>query len=223
MAPTLAFLIAVYNEEREITDLLQSVRPYVDEIIVSDDGSKDNTVAYAARYADVIVLSAPTHSCEETRIRGFQRILADWVLILDADERIPESHLKAIKSYLPYFEQENKTHAYFNQLEYIDGQYTRGFEKVKLTRRDKTTLPELIHGDIHVDGDPVNVGWQVVHRKTSEKQKMRELEYLDAYEEKIAQGKMTREWADKASSWHYYHRTRPISEGATNTTDTEIS
>lgn len=206
---TLGFLTAVYNEEREITDLLQSVRPYVDEIIVSDDGSRDNTVAYAAKYADVIVLSAPTHSCEETRIRGLNRVLADWVLILDADERVYPSHLAAIKPSLEYFEGLNKTHVYFHQFETIDGKQTRTFEKIKLARRDSLILPEVIHGDISVRGDPINMGWTVAHRKTSEKQKMREIEYLHAYEEKIAQGKMTREWADKVSQWHYYERELP--------------
>lgn len=220
MAPTLGFLTAVYNEEREITDLLQSVRPYVDEVIVSDDGSRDNTVAYASRFADVIVLSAPTHSCEETRIRGFKRVLTDWLLWLDADERIPEHQLAAIRGFLPHFENDNKTHVYFSQFEYIDGQQTRSFEKVKLARRDSLTFPEVIHADISVSGDPINVGWTVTHRKSSEKQKMRELEYLDAYEEKIAQGKMTREWVDKVRQYHYYYREKPIIDGIKDSFDT---
>jgi glycosyltransferase involved in cell wall biosynthesis len=223
MAPTLGFLTAVYNEEREITDLLDSVRPYVDEIVVSDDGSRDNTVAYASKFADVIVLSKATHSCEETRIRGLKRVLADWVLILDADERIPQEHLAAIKSSLDYFDSINKTHVYFYQVEVIDGRQTRSFEKVKLARRDSLHLPEVIHADIGVDGDPINVGWQVIHRKSSEKQKMRELEYLHAYEQKVAEGKMTREWANKVREYHYFHRTLPPSDSVETPVDTEVS
>lgn len=220
MAPTLGFLTAVYNEEREITDLLRSVRPFVDEIVVSDDGSADNTVAYAAKFADVIVLSKATHSCEETRIRGFQRLISDWVLILDADERIPTEHLAAIKPALEELDNLNKSHVYFYQFEVIDGRQTRTFEKVKLARRDSLHLPEIIHADISVDGDPANLGWSVMHRKSSDKQKMRELEYLQAYEQKVAEGKMTREWADKVTQYHYYHRTIPPTSGAENTTDT---
>lgn len=203
---TLGFLTAVYNEENEIIDLLMSVRPYVDDIVVSDDGSTDSTRQLAIIYADVLVSSNPTHSCEETRIRGLQRSISDWILLLDADERIPEEDLQQIRTAIPTLEADNKTHVYFTQYESIDGIQTRSFEKIKLFKRKLAHLPELIHGDIYVEGDPANMGWMVMHRKTSEKQRMREKEYLQAYKEKVAEGKMTQEWADKVTSWHYYER-----------------
>lgn len=203
---SLAFLTAVYNEEAEIVDLLQSVRPYVDTIIVSDDGSEDNTVAIASDtgMVDVMVTGPHLASCEETRIRGFQFVQEDWVLILDADERIMWDDLEKIREFVdsdpPY------THVYFAQDEVMDNTLVRTFAKIKLARRDAITLPVGIHDDITCTGEPTNIGVRVLHRKTSTKQVMREREYVQAYERKIEEGKMTRERAEQVKGWHYFVR-----------------
>lgn len=203
----LGFLVATYNEEEEIISLLESVRPYVDEVVVSDDGSTDNTVALveASGLADKIVKGPHLASCEETRIRGLEQMDSDWVLILDADERIPEENLKLLtKDLFESLEVEGVTHVYFTQDEYIDGRQTRSFQKVKLAQKDKLVLPEIIHGDISVEGHPANLGFKVIHRKSSNKQVMREQQYIEAYKRKVAEGKMSQEWADKVRQWHYF-------------------
>lgn len=200
---TLAFLTAVYNEENEIIDLLQSVRPYVDTIVVSDDGSTDSTInrALSTGLVDVFVLGPHVASCEETRIKGFARIIEDWVLILDADERISSKDLEFIRNFINTDPPE--THIYFSQKEYINGELMREFVKIKMARRENLFLPVGIHDDISCTGEPVNIGVEVIHRKTWNKQIMRETEYLDAYQKKISEGKMTPERADQVSGWHY--------------------
>lgn len=219
----LAFLTAVYNEQEEIFDLLSSVGPHVDLIIVSDDGSTDDTDQISAytlqeihnRYGvhSYYVKNEHIGSCEETRIAGFKLIQpldsAIWVLILDADERIPTEHLSEIRAWTNSEEAKLYTHVYFSQDEYIDGILQRSFAKIKMARSTDLHLPEGIHNDISASGDPVNKGWKIIHRKTSEKQKMRELEYLNVYEKQVAEGKMTRQRADEVSSWHYFIKRLP--------------
>lgn len=214
----LYFLVATYNEEEEIDDLLSSIYPWVDRIIVSDDGSDDRTLEIASLWTDFLIKHPHTASCELTRLRGFSYIpeyhygITDdpednWVLILDADERISEDHLKEISEWLDFSDEAKQySHVYFSQDEYIDGQLTRSFAKIKLAKVKDLHLPEGIHQDIQCDGEGINKGWKVIHRKTSEKQKMREREYLAAYEKEIAEGRMTRERADQVTSWHYFEK-----------------
>lgn len=203
---SLAFLTAVYNEEAEISDLITSVRPYVDTIIISDDGSTDKTIQLVleSKLADCVVLGPHLASCEETRIRGFKRVTEDWVLILDADERISPEDLQTIRESLEDLDNRGITHVYFSQEEYIDQQRTRTFAKIKLARREHLHLPVGIHDDISASGESTNLGLRVLHRKSKEKQIMRETEYLSAYRRKIAEGKMTPERAAQVSNWHYY-------------------
>jgi glycosyltransferase involved in cell wall biosynthesis len=202
---TLAFLTAVYNEQDEIIDLLESVRPYVDTIVVSDDGSIDATVPLAIQtgLVDVLVMGPHLASCEETRIRGFKRIIEDWVLILDADERIHPTELEMLYDRIQHAEDEDFTHIYFAQDEFIDGRHTHSFAKIKAARRDCLNLPIGIHDDISCAGNPVNIGLRVIHRKTMVKQIQREQEYIQAYKRKIKEGKMTEQRAAEVTGWHY--------------------
>ena len=41
---TISVVLAVYNEEKNLEDCLESVRDFADEIIVVDGGSTDRTV-----------------------------------------------------------------------------------------------------------------------------------------------------------------------------------
>ena len=202
---TLAFLTAVYNEQDEIIDLLESVRPYVDTVIVSDDGSIDATIPLALQtgLVDVFVLGPHLASCEEIRIRGFNRITEDWVLILDADERIAPEGLKLVYEAIQRAEDEGFTHIYFAQDEFIDGQQTHSFAKIKAAKRNCLNLPIGIHDDISCTGNPVNIGVRVIHRKTMVKQIQREQEYIQAYKRKITEGKMTPQRAAEVTGWHY--------------------
>lgn len=91
--------IITKNEADNIEDCLKSVRAVADEIIVLDSGSTDNTVALARPLADIL---------EETDWPGFgiqkQRALekatGDWVLSIDADERISEGLAREINDRL---------------------------------------------------------------------------------------------------------------------------
>jgi len=211
----LAFLTAVYNEEAEILDLLKSVRPYVDTVVVSDDGSGDSTVELAemSGMADLVVTGPHLASCEETRIRGFQFITDTWILILDADERIDPAGMQKIRDSLDNLTLCGFTHVYFSQDEVIDSVLVRTFAKIKLARRDSLRLPTAIHDEIACVGPSTNLGVRVLHRKTSAKQVMREAEYLEAYERKIDEGKMTRQRVDEVTGWHHFVRERNGSAG----------
>jgi glycosyltransferase involved in cell wall biosynthesis len=85
---SLAVAMIVRNEARSITRCLESVRPWVDRMVVLDTGSRDNTRELArAAGADVYEMAWPG-SFAQARNRSLELADADWNLIIDADEWI---------------------------------------------------------------------------------------------------------------------------------------
>jgi glycosyltransferase involved in cell wall biosynthesis len=83
----IAVLILTYNEEKNIEACIQSVL-FADEIIVIDSGSKDNTLKIAEDMGAKTVIHAMTEGFAAQRNFALTQTQADWVLFLDADERI---------------------------------------------------------------------------------------------------------------------------------------
>lgn len=77
----------VKNEEGNLRDCLESVRPIVSEIVVVDTGSTDGTVELAKKYTDRVY---QVQFSDFGSIRTLTAHLATqpWVLMLDADERL---------------------------------------------------------------------------------------------------------------------------------------
>ena len=86
---TLSVVIVSKNEARNIADCVASAS-FADEVLVLDSGSSDRTVALAAAAgARVVQTDWPGYGPQVAR--GFQLATSDWVLSLDADERINEA------------------------------------------------------------------------------------------------------------------------------------
>lgn len=78
----------VRNEERCITRCLDSVRPWVDRMLVLDTGSTDRTRELAVQAgANVHEMEWPG-SFSQARNRSLELADADWNLVIDADEWI---------------------------------------------------------------------------------------------------------------------------------------
>jgi len=83
---TLAVCIITLDEEDRIGDCLASVA-WADDILVVDSGSTDRTVAIAReRGARVIVRDWPGYVAQKNF--ALEQATADWLLCLDADERV---------------------------------------------------------------------------------------------------------------------------------------
>ena len=84
----LSVVIPAYNEERVIGEIVDRVRKVVDsdaEVIVVDDGSKDNTAKRAAEKGAKIIQHT-TNQGKGVSIRdGFASANADFVLFIDGD------------------------------------------------------------------------------------------------------------------------------------------
>ncbi len=94
MAKISACIIS-FNEEKKIEDCLKSLAGIVDEIIVVDSNSSDNTVNLAKKYADRVINQAFLGYIEQKNF-AVQQASHDWILSLDCDERLSPELQKAI-------------------------------------------------------------------------------------------------------------------------------
>lgn len=85
----ISVVINTLNEEKNIERVLKSVK-WADEIVVCDMHSEDETVKIAKKYKAKVVYHKPTGYVEPARNFAIGKASGDWILILDADEEIPE-------------------------------------------------------------------------------------------------------------------------------------
>jgi glycosyltransferase involved in cell wall biosynthesis len=83
---TLTVIIAAKNEEQNIAECIASVK-FADEILVLDSGSTDTTVSIAQKAGSKVHHTDwPGYGAQQ--LRGIRLAKSDWILSLDADERI---------------------------------------------------------------------------------------------------------------------------------------
>lgn len=84
----LSAAIATYNEAENIGDCLESIKDIVDEIIIVDGSSADNTVEIAKQFGAKVEVTDNPPIFHINKQKAFDKATGDWVLYLDADERI---------------------------------------------------------------------------------------------------------------------------------------
>ena len=94
MAKISACIIS-YNEEKKIEDCLKSLQPVVDEIIIVDSNSTDQTIEIAKKYTDKIFTQTFLGYGKQKNF-AVSKANHDWIINLDCDERLSEKLQKSI-------------------------------------------------------------------------------------------------------------------------------
>lgn len=99
----LSIVIPAYNEESRIGKTLETIRNFMGEnsisheIIVVDDGSKDNTEQVVADYNNVTFLKMPLNMGKGAAVRqGMIKAIGEIVLFSDADLSTPIHEVKKL-------------------------------------------------------------------------------------------------------------------------------
>ena len=89
--PRVLLAIPVYNEEQYIDDVLDAVQPYIDDVLVIDDGSTDRSRYLLAERTGITVICHPRNQgYGKTIIDAFSYAACsgyDWVITMDCDRQ----------------------------------------------------------------------------------------------------------------------------------------
>lgn len=94
----LTAIVPVYNEEHNLEECLSGLT-WADEILVVDSGSTDRTMEIAKRFTDRILVHEYVNSAAQKNWT-IPQARHDWVLIVDADERVGPELRDEIKAVL---------------------------------------------------------------------------------------------------------------------------
>jgi glycosyltransferase involved in cell wall biosynthesis len=94
---TLSVIILTKNEEKDIEAAIQNAWLCADEVLIMDSGSTDRTVELAKKNRARVVFRAWDNDFAAQRNFALSHTEADWVLYLDADERMNDELLRGIK------------------------------------------------------------------------------------------------------------------------------
>jgi glycosyltransferase involved in cell wall biosynthesis len=99
-APRLSVCMIVKNEERYLEGCLESIRSVADEIVVVDTGSNDSTMEIANRFGAKLFIYEWDCNFAAARNYALANATGEWILSIDADERLQENQTILLRSML---------------------------------------------------------------------------------------------------------------------------
>ena len=100
---TISLIIPCKNEEKILPETIKNIPNYVDEIIVVDNGSTDNS-AKVAKEAGAIVVKEPRKlngiGYGYAHIKGIETSTSDYIFAMDADDTYPSYQIKEVVEYM---------------------------------------------------------------------------------------------------------------------------
>lgn len=87
---TISLAMIVKNEEKHLKRCLNSIKNAVDEIIIVDTGSTDNTKKIAREFTDKIFDFEWVNDFSLARNFAFNKATCDYIMWLDADDVVPQ-------------------------------------------------------------------------------------------------------------------------------------
>lgn len=98
MARTISVAMIVRDESEHLAECLAGISGLVDEICVVDTGSKDNTIEIARQYRAKASMFIWCDDFAAARNESLRISTGDWILVLDADERLDPGDFPKIRA-----------------------------------------------------------------------------------------------------------------------------
>src|SRR5437016_12890699 len=153
MSVPLTVVIPTLNEEGQIASALESLR-WADEVIVADGGSSDRTVELA-RGGGAAVIEVRGKGIGAQGNAAIAQARNEWVLALDADERVTDALRDELARVLlsPAHEAYRvRCENYFLGRERKRGRWGRDWH-VRLFRRDRRFSEDRVHESLEAVSD----------------------------------------------------------------------
>jgi len=160
----ISVVLTSYNEEKNIKDCLRSVEELATETIVVDGSSTDKTAAIARQLKAKVFIVSNKIMFHRNKQLALEKARGDWILQLDADERVTPKLQEEIQSIIPALPA-GRHHPssiingyYIPRKNYFLGKFlSKGGQYpdyvIRLVRRGKAYFPcKSVHEQIKVDG-----------------------------------------------------------------------
>lgn len=100
MGKTLSVVLATFNEEKNLSACLDSIKDIADEIIIVDGTSSDKTVEVAKKFGAKVKITTNKQNFHINKQMAINMATKDWILQLDADEHAGKDLKEEIKEIL---------------------------------------------------------------------------------------------------------------------------
>lgn len=97
----------IKNEEEYLPNCLESIKNLVDEIIIVDTGSNDNSINIAKKYTKKVFEITFKNDFSEARNFALEQAEGDWILVIDADEQFTPDEFEKLRTLLTNVSNEN--------------------------------------------------------------------------------------------------------------------
>lgn len=167
----LSVVISAYNEENKIEGCLKSVQ-FADEILFVNSSSTDNTVSIAKKYTQNIFTRPNNLMLNINKNYGISKAKGEWILILDADERVTPELKQEIELRIMNYEAEINGY-WIPRKNILFGKWIQNAiwwpdYQLRLFIRGKGEFPEKhVHEYLEVEGETEKLHNPLVHENYS--------------------------------------------------------
>lgn len=157
----LSVALAVYNEEENIKACLESVKGIADEIVVVDGTSSDKTGEIAGSLGARVITEPNVSNFHINKQKAIDACQGDWILQLDADERVSLMLGKEIRALVENNSPNLPDVYYLKRRNYFLGRWlNKGGvypdPVIRLFRKGKFAVPQ---DDVHAVVQVKGAGW----------------------------------------------------------------
>ena len=130
---TLTLAMIAKDEGERLAECLSSASPIIDEIVVVDTGSTDNTIEVARRFDAKTFSYEWSDDFSAARNESLRHATGDWVMVLDADEIVTPDDLPRIREFVDRDE--------FDAVQFVLANYSDECQSMWWTPVDESSAP----------------------------------------------------------------------------------
>ncbi|WP_124981108.1 glycosyltransferase family 2 protein [Nonlabens xiamenensis] len=162
-------IIPSFNESHNIVEVLKSV-DFCEEVILVDSNSTDDTVALGEPYYTKLLTREYIHSASQKNW-AIPQAQHEWILLVDADERVTPALKEEIIQLLPQLDQKEFVGYWIGRKNFFMGKQVRysGWKNDKVIRLFKKSqcryVDKHVHSEIEADGPVGRLSNKLLHYK----------------------------------------------------------